>query len=455
MIKEYDVVLINPYWSKLGDGLEHLGLGYMASCLRVEGLSVLIVDLTINDWTLNHSLEEISQINCSLIGVSIPFQEAAKEALDFISKLRKVCKDTHITIGGIYPSFSYREIMDLCSAIDTVVLGEGELTIVELVKAVLKGGDYTKVSGIAYRDDNSIKTSTPRSLIPNLDNIPFPARDTLDVILNKYGFASMITTRGCYGRCNFCSVDPFFSTFGPKYRLRSWENVIEEMNFLYTNYGVRNFMFNDANFIGGKGRGFDRAKKIAEEILRRKWDIEFRIQCRVNDIDEDLFTLLKEAGLTRVYLGIESGSQTILDRFQKDATVEENLRAIEILSKLEIFMSLGFIMFDDKINTKELNENLAFLQRVKAIVPQNKLGNIYPLSKLLPLAGTEVEKRMKSTNNYKGNSLDYNYSFDDPVIGLLYNCANFGAKLTWAIKRLFNSKKVSNKDWIRGWREIQ
>lgn len=448
-----DVVLVNPPCSKLGGGLEHIGLGYLASSLRREGIAVRIIDVPVEGWPVRKALEELKRIRCSLIGVSLPYQETAREGLDFIRDLRSSGITTHITVGGIYPTFGYEEIMALYPAVDSVVVGEGEETLPAVANAVMAGRSLEGVAGVVYRQGASLVVNPDRPSVPDLDDLPFPDRDTLPPVLKRFGFASMLTSRGCYGRCTFCSVDAFYSRFGPKFRLRSSENVLAELEHLYDAYGVRNVMFSDANFISGKGIGARRAAEIAEGILRRQWDLEFRIQCRVDDVDEELFTLMKRAGLTRVYLGVEAGSQAMLDRFRKDVSAEENFRAIELLNKLGMFISMGFIMFDHSTDLKELSENIDFVKRVKALVPKDRLGKVHPLTRLFPLAGTEAERQLRQQGKYTGTGLRLSYKFDDPVIDLLYNTMNWGSNLFWSVRRLFNRGDELARDWVRGWRQ--
>lgn len=449
----YDVLLINPPWSKLGDALENLGLGYIAAYMKRNEISVRILDAPLYGWDANKAIEEILKLDCKLIGVSIPYQEAAEEILSFISEIKKAKPDVHLTIGGIYPTFAYEELLTLFPAIDSVVVGEGEETATELASVIIYGGDIGNVKGIAYRAQAGIIKTEPRPSVENLDTLPFPARDTIEQNLRVHNFATLITSRGCYARCSFCSVVPYYSAFGQQYRMRSAENVLEEIELLYNKYGVRNIMINDANFIGGSTNARERARKIAEGILDRKLDLEIRIQCRVNDVEEELFALLKKAGLTRVYLGIESGSQAVLDRFKKDATVQQNIDALKVLAKLDLFVAMGFIMFDDRMNFNELNENINFLNQVKKIIPKDKLGSIYPLSKLLPLAGTEAERYMKANKKYKGNSLAYSYSFDDVTINMFYNFCSTLSKVVLSLMKLVKPKSNSDKTWVGGWRE--
>ncbi|MDI3311033.1 MAG: radical SAM protein [Thermoanaerobacterium sp.] len=447
IMEQYDVFLINPPSSNMKDKYEHLGLAYIAAFLRKEHISVKIVDMPLYDLFPDDVICDIKQNKPKLIGVSIPFQDGAIEALSFIKRIKETGYKGHLSIGGIYPTFSYDEILMECPQIDTVVLGEGEITFTELAKKILKDEEWKDISGIVYKDGDTLRINDKRPLIDDLDSMPYPERDTLPIVILKSGFASILTSRGCYGRCSFCSVGPFFSQFGQKYRQRSVENVIGEIKILYEKYNVRNLFFNDAEFVGGKGKSYERAYRLAEEIIRSGMNINFSIQCRVNDVDKELFTILKKAGLKRVFLGVESGSQTVLDRFKKDVKVEDNINALKILNDLDLYISMGFIMFDPHINFKELSENISFINNAVKLIGKEKL-DYYPISRLLPLAGTEVERDMKEKGLYKGNSLNYNYDFDDKVMGLIYNLScgvyNLANNLKWR-----NRESDSNTKWIK------
>ncbi|WP_418791538.1 B12-binding domain-containing radical SAM protein [Phosphitispora sp. TUW77] len=438
----HDVLLINPP-SRQRELYEHLGLGYLAACLRQQGIDVKILNMP--HWMAPRALQEVKKYSCKLIGVSIPFQRSAVQAFNFISRLKKEGFVTaHVAVGGIYPSFAYEDILKQFSVVDSVVIGEGEKTIVELAEAVIGDGNWRKISGIAFRENDDIVTTELRPSIEDLDAIPFPERDTLPEVLGKLEHAPVLSSRGCYGRCTFCSVVPFFKKFGTPLRMRSSVNVIEELEFLYNRYGVRNVDFNDANFIGGKGRGFRRAQEIAELILKKNLNIKFGIQCRPNEIDMELFTTLKKAGLSKVFVGIESGSQAMLDRFHKDIAVEDNLKALQTLGKLDLITYMGFITFDDRTTIQEFKENMAFIEQAKKLVPQNRL--FYDLgTKLLPLAGTDAEKNMKEKGTLSGNSLRFKYKFNDPKMDLLYSTI----KLKEDVSRIGRKLKETDKEWIK------
>jgi anaerobic magnesium-protoporphyrin IX monomethyl ester cyclase len=446
-----DALLINPYWSKLSEGIEHLGLGYMAACARKQGLTIEIVDAPINNWNNEMTIDFIKKYSPSVIGVSIPFQEGTLDAFELIKLLRKNFS-CHITLGGIYPTFEYQSILDEYNEVDSIILGEGEVTFGELVKAVKENTPLSSVDGIAIKLNNIVMTTKKRPLVEDLDNLPYPDRDTLPAVIKEFNFASIITSRGCYGRCSFCSVDGFYSSFGPKYRYRSAKNVVDEMEFLINEYNIHNFMINDANFIGGIGRGRDRAYEVAHEIIHRGLEAELRIQCRANDIDKDLFSILKDAGLTRVYIGIESGSQPQLDRYNKDITVEENLKALSILNELGLFAKIGFIMFDRDASFDDLMNNITFIKKVKTMFDKDNLGYIYPVSKLLPLSGSAVKNTLLQEGALTGSYKDYSYSFKDKKVEMFYKFMQKTSNGIWDFKSKIKNDDSDTKDWTRGWK---
>lgn len=445
-----DILLINPYWSKLTEGIEHLGLGYMAVCLRKKGYKVVIVDAPINKWNNQETINNIKNYSPSVIGVSIPFQDGAVDALQLIEMLRQNFS-CHITIGGIFPTFEYESILNDYSQINSVILGEGEETICHLVDAVINNLPLEDVDGIALRHKEGIVTTKKRQLIENLDSLPFPDRDTLAFVMKDFNFVSIVSSRGCYGRCSFCSVDGFYSSFGPKFRSRSAQNVVDEMDMLYKNYNVQNFMFNDANFIGGIGKGKERAYDIAREIIKRDIKCEFRIQCRANDVDKELFKLLKEAGLTRVYVGVESGSQPQLDRYNKDITVKENIDALLILSELNLFVKIGFIMFDRDASLDDILNNISLIKKIKNMFSKDRLGYIYPISKLIPLSGSVTKKALLDAGLLEGNYKSYTYSFKDKKIEGFYNLMQKSSGTIWGLKSKFKNDDADTMDWTRGW----
>jgi len=450
-----EALLIHPLYSKMQDINENIGIGYIASYSRARGKKIEILDIAARGWSLKQAVEYICDSPPPLIGISILFQEGAAEALAFARMLRKGGVKSHIIVGGIYPTFEYQNLLQNHPEIDSVCIGEGVETFYYLLESLLKGADISKVEGIALRKDGSIVTTPPRAPLMDLDTLPFPARDVLPFTLKRKTYAPIVSSRGCYGRCSFCSVSGFFTSIKARYRARNPERVADEIESLIEEYGVRRFTFDDANFMGAGRAGRERAAEFARIVMERGLKIEYSIQCRCDNVERELFKLMKESGLVRVYLGVESGSQPQLDRYRKDSSVEENLRALQLLADLGIFVQMGFIMFDPLATVDDISANQQFLADVKAMFPEDKLGYLSPTTKLIPLSGSEYMERLKEAGQLKGNYLDYTYDFADKKTAMLYNISSKSASMLWGAKKLFKNKSGDEEGFPPHWSKAQ
>jgi anaerobic magnesium-protoporphyrin IX monomethyl ester cyclase len=218
---------------------------------------------------------------------------------------------------------------DKCSY---VLRGEAEQSLVELVQRLQAGGDLESVKGLSYRRDGQSVHNPDSCDIRNLDSIPLPARELVsdayrDGTYWRIGHKGVtdviITSRGCPYRCNFC-----FKT-SDKFRIRSPENILEELVYIRSQ-GTKNVHIMDDLFAFHKPR----CLKILNMIKEQKLDMEFKVRARVDRIDEEMLVAMKEAGVTSVVYGVESGSQKVLDAMRKRSTVEMNYRAIAMTKKV-------------------------------------------------------------------------------------------------------------------------
>ena len=447
-------LLIHPLYSKMRDINENIGIGYIASYSRAKGKEVEILDIAARGWTEKKAVEYICGDPPVLIGISILFQEGAVEALDFARRLRKGGVKSHIIVGGIYPSFEYENLLKNHPEIDSVCIGEGEETFYYLLESLIKNTDVSAVEGLALRKEGRIVTTPRRAPLMDRYMLPFPARDVLPFTLGHKTYASVVSSRGCYGRCSFCSVSGFFSSIGARYRYRNPERVADEIESLVQGFGVTRFTFDDANFLDGR-TGTDRALDFARVLTERGLQIEYSIQCRCDSIERELFKTLKASGLARVYLGVESGSQPQLDRYRKGVSVEQVFRALEILTDLGIFVQMGFIMFDPYATVDDISANQQFLAKVKAMVPEGQLGYLSPTTKLIPLSGSEYMEKLKDDGRLKGNYLGYTYDFADKKTSLLYNVSSTSASILWGAKRFLKDTGSEKEGFPRHWQKAQ
>ncbi|MEW6741685.1 MAG: radical SAM protein [Planctomycetota bacterium] len=340
---------------------EPIGLGYLASALRHAGHEAHIVD-GLTSWIGERELVgRVAQTGSRLIGITVTCQDYLRLVLELAAALRSALPHATIALGGHAPSHLAAEILEYSADVDYIVVGEGERAIVRLAHALETGTSLTTIPGVHGRAGATSSLADP---IRDLDELPWPARDGLASILQKgVPAATVITSRGCTRCCRFCSVCSFYGVSAPaRWRPRRVSEVVRELVMLRECHGIRYFQFKDDNFLGGCEQGVSRARSLAKALLARLPGITFEIACRPDEVKPQLFSLLKRAGLRKVFLGAESGADSCLRRWAKHLAVASSRRAIQTLRDLDIECLLGFIMLDADSTLDELEENIRFLR---------------------------------------------------------------------------------------------
>ncbi len=260
---------------------------------------------------------------------------------------------------------------------DFIVIGEGEETVLELLQAIEgQENDFSYINGLVWRDKSgTVVKNELRSLIEDLDTLPFPARDFLENAQRDpkdnglVESVRMVTSRGCIGRCSFCCVN-FYSKVqkGKIWRGRSPRNVVDELEYLSRTYKAKLFNFSDSSFEDPGEQGKERSRQICEEIIRRGIPISAKIYLRCETMksreDIELLKLYKKAGIDILVVGVESGSDYELRLYEKRATLDDNYRTATILKELDLFYVLiGFIMFGPNSTMETLKSNIEFLYK--------------------------------------------------------------------------------------------
>jgi anaerobic magnesium-protoporphyrin IX monomethyl ester cyclase len=343
-------------------GQQRLPARSLAALLRQAGLSARLAHFGPGDdpgglITLARREEP------RLIVLSILFAHLVAQNLLLAASLRAAGVAAHLTMTGPLPTFAWAELLAACSALDSVLRGEAEASLVQLAAALCDGVDWRDVPGLAYRYPVPCANPLPRPAC-DLDDLPFPARDEGMPTRLGLGFATLEASRGCYHACTFCLPCVFYRAGGaPAYRLRGIPNLAAEIDALYRR-GARLFLFDDEQFLPpGRLRG-ERVRTLADELERRGLDIAFTIKCRADDVDEALFRQLKAMGLIRVYLGVESGCQESLDLLAKGVSVECNARALALLDELEMVADFRCLLFHPWSTLETLRADLEFLEHV-------------------------------------------------------------------------------------------
>lgn len=259
------VTLVYPYFQPSGDNsifrFPPLGLGYIAAYLKNHGISAEVVDCTF--MSQEEALEKIRNSRPKIIGMQAMFSMKEK-ALEIAELTRKDC--ALLVAGGPLPTVEPEEFL---SSFDIVVIGEGEQTMLELVRAVEDGTSLMNVNGIAFKEKGKVQVTSPRSFIENLDDVPFPSRELFDNQAYKsyysknfgYMTTSIITSRGCPFKCDFCSRP----IFGNRFRARTAANVAEEVEAV-RRLGYERIWFADDCFTLDRKRMLN----ICNELVRRR-----------------------------------------------------------------------------------------------------------------------------------------------------------------------------------------
>jgi radical SAM superfamily enzyme YgiQ (UPF0313 family) len=368
------LLFINPpytiYGGVVGQGGKNtpLNLAYLASYIRENkrGIDVTIIDAEGLDLTFEQLYDKIDEFSPHIVGITCP--TAAYYNIQKICKDLKA-KDSAITLvlGGSHPTALPRETIEETGC-DAVVTGEGEITFLELVNSIEAGKSLDRVQGIAYRDKRSgeIVITPPRPLIEDLDIVPFPAKDLLPI--HKYFLpptkrirseraTNMVTSRGCPYNCRFCMAKTMWTR---RTRLRSVQNVLDEIRVNVEQYKLDEFSFHDEVFTLKR----ERVEAVCKGILDAGWDITWVCMARVESIDLELLKLMKQAGCGKIGFGFESGSPRMLELMNKKASLTDAARAAALCKEAGIEVVGNFVLGFPGEDVTSIKETIAFAKRV-------------------------------------------------------------------------------------------
>ena len=366
------VILISPpyidLYGKLGKAAGRyfpLGLGYIAAYLRQYGNhDVLMYEPEAQGLTYDDLKSIIKRESPDVIGLtcSTPNFHRALE----LAKIGKESSHARIVLGGVHasalPEFIVETYADL---IDCVVVGEGEITMLELVNAYQSKADIEEIKGIVFRKNGAVVRTEQRPFILEMDSIPFPARDLIPQKLFRPNLhnaryrnsASVLTSRGCPFNCSFCASR---IVSGRRYRMHSAEYVLEEMEMLKKDYGVRQLLITDDTFTINR----ERLEKICKGMTDRKLNLAWFCFSQVTAVDKEILTLMKKAGCYNIGFGVESSSPEILARMGKPIKPEKAQEAVSLANKAGL-KTQAFYIFGMPGETREqMEDTIRFSKKV-------------------------------------------------------------------------------------------
>jgi len=316
-----------------------LGLLYLTRVLEDAGFEVDFRDYQLcgadDPFDMKVFLEFVKEpapvIGLSCMANLLPFTMLA------LKELRAEYPDRTLILGGVGSKSVEDQILKRFGWIDIVCRGEAERTGPELLRMLANDGNLSQVKGLSFRSNGSVVHNPDRDRIQDLDTIPFPAFEKID--LGLYAGFGMMTSRGCPYQCTFCSVAPVWNLESYS---RSPQNIVEEMKVLNRRAGVDLFLFQDEFFVSGKKQVMDFCRELQREDLA----VEFKAFGRVNLVDREMMSALADSGCIELRFGIESGSDKILSQIKKGFTCSDVLdvvpAAIEMFPRVDAFYVWGF-----------------------------------------------------------------------------------------------------------------
>ncbi len=403
------VLLINPNYLKVYKYISKsstmvlppLSLAYIAAVLRKKDIEVEILDLAALNYSDEQTQSFLEKNSFDIVGIT-----AATNTIEEAYKIAGYAKkyNSIVVVGGPHPTILPEQTLQECSDIDIVVIGEGEYTMLDIAKSK----PLHKIAGIYYKKNNKIFKNENRPLIKNLDELPFPARDLLpmekywSVGIKKYPFATMMTSRGCPYNCNFCVN---YKVLGKKFRYRSPENVLEEIDELVHKYHVKEISILDDNF----SLIPNRVEKICDGLMDKSYDLIWKTSngIRADSITEPLIQKMKKSGCYLLAFGVESGNPEILKVIQKNETLDQIENVIKLCKKYKIKTEAFFMIGNEDETEKTIQDTIDFAKELNVDIAQFQI--------FIPLPGSSYYEKIKQNGKlYTKSWKDYN-AFNEPI----------------------------------------
>jgi len=419
-----NICLINPWLANkeqldtdgfIPNNYSHIGLGYIKSALEQVGHEVTLIDMRLQQLDKEGIKKTISENNVRVVGIT-SYSYNLTPTISICRFIRRTFPEIFIVAGGFHPTLATNDAANMINA-DCFVLGEGEETMKELVFAIDNNYNWHNINGIAYLNESrELVVSEPRELIPNLDLLPFPYR------MPSLNTAVVIPSRGCYGKCKFCSSNAFFRTCtGKRVRRRSPENVVEEIITIVKEHDIEFINFYDDNFAVSSKKDREWFDKFHSLLIEENINTKICVLMRPNEVinSESVINKFIQVGLRRVFLGIESFNQNQLDFYDKNLTVEQAIEAIKTISNMNVDLYISLVLFDPRVTIDEMIDNANKLKSVRKLFNEHFI--IKPLNwVLIAYEGTGVRDYVVDKGLYTiTNEIYYNFLNSD--IQELYN----------------------------------
>lgn len=427
------VALVTPHTLSHRTAEETLALGYLASVLRNNGYSVVIVD----GWLRGIGPAEITDIVSQTGKPDVICMSCYRSNLEQSQELLRALTEQFGMIpsicGGYGPTF--HDIDFLAAGFSVAVRGEAEHIIVPLVETLMSGQSAIRLPGVTFRDERGSLIRTQQSApVNDLDELAFPARDEISSVSKRKNPVHVCTSRGCEAHCAFCSVFAFAhdGSKDHRWRYRSVQNIVDELRFLYEQHGVTHIKFVDDSFLEPP-RDEKWVADFGDAIARYSLPLRFRTQIRADRLSEEIVSGLKQAGWFATSIGIENAAPSALRRMGKTASAEDNWRSLELLNRHRIYAQVGMILFDDATTIEELEMNCHFLTRHDWIVTKGIFTEMFAAK------GTPYTRKLSRQGRIRSDHIQQNHR---------YEVQNASARRVYRMLKTWHKSHSSLYDWV-------
>ncbi len=396
------VLLVNPdyaierymgkHFGRMGWVMPPMGVLYLAAQLERDGIGVRVYDAQVEQRPLAEVLGDYSP---QIVGITCA--TALVESTFAAARLVKEHDPSAVVLaGGVHPTVRPEEMLR-CADVDIAVRGEGMISQVEIARAVEGDGDFTHIRGISYRRDGEIVHNQARPLEQNVDSFPFPARHL--VPMDVYRMSPDLSIRrpydivfgafGCPFDCVFCAAQV---VMGGSFRMRSVDNIMEEIDLVVRDYQPRSLLMGDDNFVISPERTMEFCEKYRARGYHRT--LPWQIATRVDSVDPEILQALADAGCYLVSFGIESAVPRLLDTVEKGARPDQAEAAVRWAKEAGLKVRATLILGLPGETRAESLETIAFAKRLPIDQVRFALATPYPGTRLWEIALEEGSLRV-------------------------------------------------------------
>ena len=382
-----NIVLIHTFYRDIYShikGIEYidppLGLTYVASSLEERGHAVSLIDAEAEDFDSHEDLaREAARREPDVVGFGFTTPMVASVGRS-VREIRKILPDIPVVAGGPHATAVPEKVItgDIATY---CVIGEGEEVMAELADRLSSGAGAEGCPSLCYRSGDAVVKTVRTPPIPDLDGLPLPARHLLRIERYKHAssvsrkkapyYTNIISSRGCPFKCIFCGS---VAVFGKTVRYRSAKNVGDEMEECLKRYRIGIFGFADDTLTLKKSHVLG----ICDEIGKRKMDVMWMAQGRVDTVDEEMLAAMKRSGCEAIHYGYESGNQDILDRLRKGTTVEQAIRATKLTKRAGIKIHGYFMIGNPGETARTIRDTIDLAKKLDPETVQFTLAQPFP-----------------------------------------------------------------------------